>query len=52
VTVSSAVGEGSAFELTLPTPAPADARPALAAGSADQADPPLLAETEGESIRR
>ena len=50
VTVSSTAGEGSAFELTLP--APADARLALAAGGTGDATPPLIAETEEESIRR
>jgi two-component system, OmpR family, sensor kinase len=50
VTVSSTVGEGSAFELTLP--APADARLALAAGGIADAAPALIAETEEESIRR
>jgi signal transduction histidine kinase len=48
VTVSSTVGEGSAFELTLP--APADARLALAAGGTSEAA--LVADTEEESIAR
>jgi two-component system OmpR family sensor kinase len=48
VTVSSAAGEGSAFELTLP--APADARLAVAAGSASEAT--LIGDTEEESIAR
>jgi signal transduction histidine kinase len=50
VTVSSTAGEGSAFELTLPTPA--DARLDLAAAGTAGAAPPLIAETEEESIRR
>ena len=48
MTVSSAAGEGSAFELTLP--APADARLAVAAGSASEAT--LIGDTEEESIAR
>ena len=48
VTVSSTVGEGSAFELTLP--APADSRLALAAGGTSEAA--LVADTEEESIAR
>jgi signal transduction histidine kinase len=48
VTVSSTIGEGSAFELTLP--APADARLALAAGGTSEAA--LVADTEEESIAR
>ena len=48
VTVSSTVGQGSAFELTLPTPV--DARLALAAGETGEAT--LIADTEEESIRR
>jgi two-component system, OmpR family, sensor kinase len=48
VTVSSTVGEGSAFELTLP--GPADARLALPAGPDCAAT--LIAGTEEESIRR
>jgi two-component system OmpR family sensor kinase len=50
VTVSSTAGEGSTFELTLP--APADARLALAAGGPGESVPPLIADTEEESIRR
>ncbi|HEX4089471.1 MAG TPA: HAMP domain-containing sensor histidine kinase [Trebonia sp.] len=50
VTVSSTVGEGSAFELTLPTPV--GTRLALAAGEAGQATPTLIASPEEESIRR
>jgi signal transduction histidine kinase len=49
VTVSSTVGNGSAFELTLP--APAGARLALAAGAEHEATP-LIADPEEESIRR
>jgi two-component system OmpR family sensor kinase len=48
VTVSSTVGEGSAFELTLP--APADSRLALAAGGTSEAA--LVADSEEESIAR
>ncbi len=48
VTVSSAVGEGSAFELTLP--GPTDVRLALPAGPDGEAT--LIAGTEEESIRR
>jgi signal transduction histidine kinase len=48
VTVSSTVGEGSAFELTLP--APADSRLALASGGTSEAA--LVADTEEESIAR
>ena len=47
MTVGSTAGES---ELTLP--APADARLALAAGEPGDATPPLIAETEEESIRR
>ena len=50
VTVSSTAGQGSAFELTLP--APPDARLALAAGAPREATPPLMADTEEESVRR
>jgi signal transduction histidine kinase len=50
VTVSSTAGQGSAFEVTLP--APADARLALAAGAPREATPPLMADTEEESVRR
>jgi signal transduction histidine kinase len=48
VTVSSTVGKGSEFELTLP--APTGTRPALVAGIDYEA--PLIADTEEESIRR
>jgi signal transduction histidine kinase len=50
VTVSSTAGEGSAFELTLP--GPADPRLAPAAGDTADTVPPLIAETEEESVRR
>ena len=48
VTVSSTLGNGSEFELTLPTSA--GTRPALAAGADHEA--PLIADTEEESISR
>jgi signal transduction histidine kinase len=49
VTVSSTVGKGSDFELTLP--APAGARPAMAPAGPDY-EATLIADTEEESIRR
>jgi signal transduction histidine kinase len=49
VTVSSTMGKGSDFELTLPSPA--GARPAMAAVGADY-EATLIADTEEESIRR
>jgi signal transduction histidine kinase len=49
VTVSSAMGKGSEFELTLPTLA--DARLTLAASATGEATP-QIADTEEESVRR
>ena len=50
VTVSSATGKGSEFELTLPTSA--GTRPAIPAAAVDHEATPQLADTEEESVRR
>ena len=50
VTVSAAMGRGSEFELTLPTPS--GSRPTLAAAETDYEATPLIADTEEESIRQ
>jgi signal transduction histidine kinase len=50
VTVSSATGKGSEFELTLPTSA--GTRPTIAAAGVDYEATPQLADTEEESVRR
>jgi len=50
VTVSAKMGNGSEFELTLPSPT--GTRPATASAAGTDHEATLIADTEEESIRR